>query len=58
MNTYRMEIEEFSQALIEKRAPSNNADQGLQSQRLLAACYESARTGVAVGCPPTPGGHR
>ncbi len=47
-NTYRMEIEEFSQALIEKRAPSNNAALGLQSQRILAACYESARTGAAI----------
>jgi len=45
VNPYRAEIEEFSQAILEKREPSNNAAIGLQSQRVLAACYESARTG-------------
>jgi predicted dehydrogenase len=45
VNTYRAEIEEFSQAILEDREPSNNAALGLQSQRVLAACYESARTG-------------
>jgi predicted dehydrogenase len=48
VNTYRAEIEEFSQALIDGREPSNPADLGLQSQRILAACYESARTGRAI----------
>jgi len=48
VNTYRAEVEEFSQAIAEGRPPSNNAALGLQSQRLLAACYESARTGKAV----------
>ena len=43
-NTYQTEIEEFSQAILEGRAPSNNARLGLQSQRVLAACYESAKT--------------
>ncbi len=47
-NTYRAEIEEFSAAIIEKREPSNNAAIGLQSQKVLAACYESARTGKVV----------
>lgn len=47
-NTYRAEIEEFSQAIIEGRDPSNSAELGLQSQRVLAACYESARTGRQV----------
>jgi len=46
VNPYRAEIEEFSQALRESRAPSNDAALGLQSQRVLAACYESARTGT------------
>lgn len=45
VNPYRAEIEEFSQAILEKREPSNHAALGLQSQRVLAACYESARTG-------------
>ena len=48
INTYRAEIEEFSQAILENREPSNNARLGLQSQRVLAACYESARTAKTV----------
>jgi len=47
-NTYRAEIEEFSAAILEKREPSNNAAIGMQSQKVLAACYESARTGKVV----------
>lgn len=47
-NTYQAEVEEFSQAILEGRAPSNNARLGLQSQRVLAACYESAKTGRIV----------
>jgi predicted dehydrogenase len=42
-NTYRAEIEEFGQAILEGRDPVNNAQIGLRSQELLAACYESAR---------------
>ncbi len=52
VNTYRAEIEEFSQAILEQREPSNHAGLGLQSQRLLAACYESARTGRTVELSP------
>jgi predicted dehydrogenase len=48
VNTYRAEIEEFSQAILEEREPSNDAFQGMHSQRLMAACYESARTGRVV----------
>ncbi len=44
INPYRAEIEEFSQAILENREPSNNGRLGLQSQRVLAACYDSART--------------
>ena len=47
-NTYRAEIEEFSAAIIENREPANNAALGLQSQRVLAACYKSARTGRVI----------
>jgi predicted dehydrogenase len=47
-NTYRAEIEEFSQAVIEGREPSINAELGIRSQKVLAACYESVRTGLAV----------
>ncbi len=48
VNTYRAEIEEFSQALIDGREPSNNGDVGLRGQVILTACYESARTGKEV----------
>jgi predicted dehydrogenase len=49
INLYRAEIEEFSQALLTGREPANNAQLGLQSQRVLAACYEAAKTGRVVG---------
>ena len=48
INTYRAEIEEFSAAILEKREPSNSAVIGMQSQKVLAACYKSAKTGKAV----------
>jgi predicted dehydrogenase len=54
INPYRAEIEEFSQAIIENREPSNTATLGLHSQRLLAACYESARTGTVCEINPAP----
>ena len=48
VNPYRAEIEEFSQAILENRAPANCAGPGLRNQRVLAACYESARTGKFI----------
>ena len=48
VNTYRAEIEEFSLAILEKREPYNNIMLGLESQKLMSACYESARTGKVV----------
>jgi predicted dehydrogenase len=48
VNTYRAEIEDFSGAILEDRPPSNGAELGLRSAAVLAACYESARTGRAV----------
>jgi predicted dehydrogenase len=47
-NTYRAEIEDFSQAILQGREPANNAELGLQSQKVLAACYEAAATGKAL----------
>lgn len=48
VNPYRAEIEELSQAILEGREPVHSGALGLQSQRLLAACYESARRGCVV----------
>lgn len=48
VNMYRAEIEEFSQAVLDGREPANHAGLGLRSQHILAACYESARTGQRV----------
>lgn len=48
VNTYRAEIEEFSRAVLEGREPPVTGEDGLRNQRLLAACYESARAGKIV----------
>ena len=48
VNMYRREIEVFSQAILDKREPSNCAELGIKSQKIIAACYESARTGNAI----------
>ena len=49
VNTYRAEIEEFSQAILEGRKSELGGDLGLHSQRILDACYQSARTLQMVG---------
>lgn len=48
LNTYKAEIEEFSQALLEGREPRNSAEIALSNQIVLSACYESAKTGKSV----------
>jgi predicted dehydrogenase len=47
-NMYRAEVEAFSAALLEGKPNPLSSDLGLHSQKVLAACYESARTGRAV----------
>ncbi len=44
VNTYRAEIEAFSQALLDGRTTRESALAGLRSQVILAACYQSAKT--------------
>ncbi len=48
MNTYRAEIEEFSNAILENREPLNSFIHGLRSQQLIEACYKSARSGKII----------
>ncbi len=48
VNTYRAEIEEFNSAIRENRPPVNNDEVGRLNQLILAACYESARSGKTV----------
>jgi len=48
VNTYQAEIEEFSQAIIDDRVPAISGELGLQSQKVLTACYESAKSGKAT----------
>lgn len=48
VNPYLAEIEEFSDAILQHREPRNNASIGLQSQKVITACYLSAKTGKVV----------
>lgn len=48
VNMYRAEIEAFSAAVLEGRPVPVDGEVGLRSQKVLAACYESARTGKIV----------
>jgi predicted dehydrogenase len=47
-NTYLAEIEEFSLAILENREPINNSVNGLQNQKVISACYLSAKNGKTV----------
>jgi predicted dehydrogenase len=47
-NTYRAEIEAFSQAILSGQPSSLDSEVGLRSQKVLAACYESASSGRAI----------
>lgn len=48
VNTYRAEVDDFSLAMLEGRSPKNDGAIGLRNQMIIAACYESARTGMTV----------
>ena len=48
VNTYRAEIEAFSQSLLDGTSLVVGAEAGLRSQKVITACYESAGTGNAV----------
>jgi len=42
------EIVEFGNAILEGRNPVNSAAIGIRNQKILAACYDSARTWKAI----------
>ena len=48
VNTYRAEIDDFCLAVREGRDPVCSGAVGLRNSRVLAACYQSARTGNTV----------
>ncbi len=48
VNPYLAEIEEFGNAIINNREPANSFSIGLQSQKVIAACYNSAKTGKVI----------
>ncbi|MHC4693270.1 MAG: Gfo/Idh/MocA family protein, partial [Planctomycetota bacterium] len=48
VNTYQAEIEEFSQAIIDDREPQISAEAGLRIQKIIDACYKSAKFGKVV----------
>lgn len=48
VNMYLAEIEAFSKAVLEGTLPPVGGLAGLESQKILAACYESARTGKII----------
>jgi predicted dehydrogenase len=48
INVYLAQIEAFSQSIIDGTQPPVSGRDGLWNQRVLEACYESAKTGCAV----------
>jgi predicted dehydrogenase len=48
VNPYLAEVEEFSDAILQKREPFNNFLIGQQNQKVIAACYLSAKTGKVI----------
>ncbi len=58
-NVYRDEIEAFSAAVLEGKPNPIPGEEGLRSQRVLEACYESARRScvVEIGSRPADAPH-
>jgi predicted dehydrogenase len=48
VNIYQAEIEEFSHAILEGHPTTIGGEVGLRSQKILTACYESAKSGNAT----------
>jgi predicted dehydrogenase len=47
-NVYRAQVQAFSQSIIDGTEPPVSGSDGLWNQRVLQACYESAKNGCAV----------
>jgi predicted dehydrogenase len=47
-NIYCAQVEAFSQSILDGTDPPVDGNAGLWNQRVLAACYESARSGTVV----------
>jgi predicted dehydrogenase len=56
-NLYKSQIEDVSAAIAGGRQPLCDGAAGLWSQKVLAACYESARTGRTVVLQPPGSGN-
>ncbi len=48
INTYRAQIEAFSQSILDEKDPPIDGTAGIRVQRLLEACYASAKTGRVI----------
>ncbi len=48
VNMYRAEVEAFAKAVLEDAPPPISGEDGRHSQAVLAACYESAKSGMRV----------
>ena len=48
VNAYLAEVDEFSIAILENRQPVNNYEIGLNSQKVIDACYRSAESGQVI----------
>ncbi len=47
-NQFALEIDHFSECVIENKTPYTPGEEGLQDQKIMEAIYESARTGKPV----------
>ena len=52
---FALEMDHFSQCVLNNRQPRTPGEEGLQDQRVMDAIYKSAATGKAVRIPPPPG---
>ncbi len=54
-NQFALEIDHFADCILHGRRPRTPGEEGLQDMILMEAIYRSAREGMPVAFPPTPG---